>query len=193
MIKVGITGGIGAGKSLVAQIFETLRYPLYTADKEAKRLMEQSSAIRSGLVKILGKEAFCGETLDKPFIARKIFGNQELLHKVNALVHPEVRKDFAEWAARYPQKTILFFESAILFDAGFQSNLDAVICVTAPVDVRIKRVMERDTCTYEDVEKRIKAQLKEDEMKKMSDFIITNDGKVPLIPQINTVLSKLKH
>ena len=87
---------------------------------------------------------------------------------------------------------MLFFESAILFDTGFQSALDAVICVTAPVDIRIKRVMERDSCTYEEVEKRIKAQLKEDEMKKMSDFIILNDGQAPLLPQINTVLNKLK-
>ena len=192
MVKVGITGGIGAGKSLVAQIFENLRYPLYTADKEAKRLMEQSSVIRSGLIKIFGKEVFYDQKLNKALIAHKIFGNQELLNKVNELVHPEVRRDFAEWITRCPQNTILFFESAILFDTGFQSALDAVICVTAPVETRIKRVMERDSCTYEEVEKRIKAQLKEDEMKKMSDFVILNDGQAPLLPQINAVLNKLK-
>lgn len=193
MIKVGITGGIGAGKSVVAQILKTLGYPVYIADTEAKRLMSESPAIRRGLISCLGAEAFNGGQLNRPFIAQAIFHDKNLLKKINSLVHPEVRSDFQRWTKQFPESSILFLESAILYEADFQKELDSIIYVSAPHEVRIKRVIERDSCSRNDVEQRIAAQRTEEEKAEKADFTIFNDECNPLIPQIVFILNQLKH
>lgn len=193
MIKVGITGGIGAGKSVVAQILKALGYPVYIADTEAKRLMGESPVIRRSLISYLGTEAFDGEQLNRPFIARAIFHDKCLLKKINSLVHPEVRNDFHRWTRVFPEPAILFLESAILYEADFQKELDAIIYVSAPLEVRIKRVMERDSCSRNDVEQRIAAQQTEEKEAEKADFTILNDERNPLIPQVAFILNQLKH
>ena len=191
MIKVGITGGIGAGKTTVSRMVEALGYPVYPADYEAKRLMTESPAIKEGLLALLGPNVFEGKTLNRPFIAQSIFGNNTLLKKVNTLVHPVVKDDFKRWCAAFSTSPFLFLESALMYEAGLQNELDTIICVTAPLDLRVKRVMERDQVSKETVLARIAAQKEEEEQARSAQFVICNDDKTALIPQLHAVLNAL--
>ena len=192
MAKVGITGGIGAGKSLVASMAEALGYPVYYADSEAKRLMADSPYIKEALVALLGQNAYVGGTLNRRYIAKSIFGNGPLLQKINALVHPAVKADFEAWAAQHSNAPLLFLESALIYEAQLQTTLNAVICITAPLPIRVSRAMQRDLATENEVLKRIAAQQKEEEAAQKADFIICNDNQTALIPQLETILEQLK-
>ena len=193
MVKTGITGGIGAGKSLVASIVEALGHPVYYADNEAKRLMSDSPQLKDELITLFGQNTFINNTLNRPFIAKAIFENNTLLKKTNALVHPVVKADFALWTERNQTSPLVFLESALIFEAQLQTELDAVICVTAPLSVRIKRVMQRDRCAEQDVLKRITAQKTEEEMALKADFAVCNDNQMAITPQLEAVLAQLKH
>ena len=193
MTKVGITGGIGVGKSLIAAMVEALGYPVYYADNEAKRLMTDLPSLKNELTALLGQEAFADNTLNRIFIAKAIFENTELLEKTNALVHPAVKADFERWAEKNQAYPLLFLESALIYEARLQNTLDEVICVTAPLPIRVKRVMLRDACTEEAVLKRVAAQKKEEEeTARKAGFIIRNDNQTPITPQLETILAKLK-
>ena len=192
MVRVGITGGIGAGKSLIASMVEALGYPVYYADNEAKRLMSESSHIKKELVALLGHDAYIDGTLNRPYIAQSIFGNNVLLQKINALVHPVVKADFEAWAAQRDDAPLLFLESALIYEAQLQATLDAVIRVTAPLLVRVSRVMRRDSSSENEVLSRIAAQQKEEESAQKADFTIYNDNQTALTPQLETILEQLK-
>jgi len=192
MAKVGITGGIGAGKSLIASMVEALGHPVYYADSQAKRLMSESLYIKEELVALLGLDAYIGNTLNRPYIAQAIFGNNELLQKINALVHPAVKADFEAWAAQRGDAPLLFLESALIYEAQLPTILDAVIHVTAPLRVRISRTMRRDSVSENEVLKRVAAQQKEEESAQKADFTICNDNQTALTPQLKSILEELK-
>ncbi|WP_333862402.1 dephospho-CoA kinase [Sphingobacterium sp.] len=188
-MKIGITGGIGSGKTFICQLFKALAVPVYNADDEAKKLMNTDLRIRESLIAAFGEATYKDGMLDRAFLAQQIFSDKEKLELVNGIVHPIVIQAAKDWAeqqkARYSLK-----EAALLFESGSYKDLDYTILVTAPLSVRVQRVMERDGVTEEQVMERISKQLTDDEKIKMADFIIINDGITPLLPQVWTLHQK---
>lgn len=182
-MKIGITGGIGSGKTFICQLFKALAVPVYNADDEAKKLMNTDLRIRESLIATFGEATYKDGVLDRAFLAQQIFSDKEKLELVNGIVHPIVIQAAKDWAeqqkARYSLK-----EAALLFESGSYKDLDYTILVTAPLSVRVQRVMERDGVTEEQVMERISKQLTDEEKIKMADFIIINDGITPLLPQV---------
>ncbi|MBP3942761.1 dephospho-CoA kinase [Sphingobacteriaceae bacterium WQ 2009] len=183
-LKIGITGGIGSGKSLICQIFAVMGVPTYNADLEAKLIMTQSAAVRRQLIEAFGANTYLpnGE-VNRPFLSQQVFQDAQKLSILNGIVHPAVIQAAADWAAAQKSPYSLK-EAALLFESGSYKKLDYTILVTAPVETRIARVMQRDHAAREQVEARIAQQLSDDEKIKLADFVIINDGKVALIPQI---------
>lgn len=190
-IKIGITGGIGSGKSMVSRLLEVMGVPVYVSDVETKRIMAVDTVIRSELVALLGEEVYAGGVLNKPLLASYLFGDPQHAGQVNGIVHPRVRDDFRQWAqccATYP---IVGIESAILVEAGFTGEVDAIIMVYAPEEVRIERAIRRDASSRELIEKRIRSQMSDEEKRGYADFVIVNDGETPLIPQVLEIIASL--
>lgn len=183
MLKIGLTGGIGSGKSTVAKIFEVLGIPVYYADTEAKRLMNINEKIKESIRQHFGEATYKNEELDRKYLADIVFNNPEKLELLNALIHPVTIKDAEEWmqrqAAPYSIK-----EAALLFESGAAENLDFVIGVYAPQALRIKRVMKRDNLSQDEIVKRINRQVNEEMKMKLCDFVITNNEQELLIPQV---------
>lgn len=183
-IKIGITGGIGSGKSVVSRLLEVMGIPVYISDVETKRLMVSDDRIRSGLIALLGDEVYIGGALNKPLLAAYLFGTPEHARQVNRIVHPCVKKDFRRWVAQRADCTMVGIESAILIEAGFACEVDVVVMVYAPEEVRVRRAMERDSSPRELIEKRVRSQMDDEEKRRRADFVIVNDGETPLIPQV---------
>ena len=192
MITIGITGGIGSGKSVVCQIFKLLGIPVFEADIEAKKLYETNNIIKQGLVEIFGKNIYNqNNTLNRVMLANLIFNDDNLLEKVNLLVHPEVRNEFENWKKKQ-DSPYLIHEAAILFESGFYKMMDQSILVTAPEELRIERVSKRDNVSPEVVIKRMKKQWTDDEKRKLASFELVNDNKCLLIPMILEIDNNLK-
>lgn len=188
---VGLTGGIGSGKTTVANLFSELNVPIYIADKEAKALMNKSKVIKRKLIQLFGKDAYKAEELNRPYLAEQIFNDKNLLQQMNATVHPEVASHFKRWmkkqAAPYCIK-----EVAILFENGSYVNCDKVITVIAPLEIRISRVLQRDQTTTSKIKAIIKNQWQDQERMKLSDYIISNDNNLQhLKSQVNEIHQKL--
>ena len=173
MIIVGLTGGIGSGKTTVAKQFLEIGIPVYIADEEAKRLMRRSKIIKRKLIKLFGKEAYVGEELNKPFLANIIFNDKNYLQKMNAIVHPKVARHFEKWVLKQEAPYVIK-EVAILFENGGHNTCDFVITVTAPIETRIKRLLKRDNTSYEKIEAIMKNQWTDEEKVKHSHFVIEN-------------------
>lgn len=171
---VGITGGIGSGKTTVAKMFAALGVPVYYADDEAKKLMNSSLIIRESLTSLLGEETYNEGILNRKFMANKIFNDKELLEKTNAIIHPQVAAHFHNWVGQQNYPYVLK-EAAILFESGSFIDCDKVILVTAPEEIRIQRVMERDKVTREEVEARMQNQWLDSKKKQLADYILQND------------------
>ena len=184
MLKIGITGGIGSGKSFVSDIFRVCGVPVYNADKEAKHLMNHDRNLKTALKALLGQEAYYRNgRLNRKWVASQIFSDKALLKKMNAVVHPAVRNDFEHWS-ELQQAPYVLEESAIIFEAGLEKFFDAVILVMADKNTRIQRVMKRDKVTKEEVEARIAHQSSDKVKKARADFIILNDGTKALLKQV---------
>ncbi len=183
-LRVGITGGIGSGKTTVCQIFQLLGVPVYYADDRAKWLMNNDPVLQQGLLQQFGEKAFLPDgALNRPHIAAIVFNDKSQLAELNALVHPAVKEDGEEWAATQ-QSPYTLREAALLFESGIYKSLDKLITVTAPESIRIARVVARDQTTEEAVRARMANQWPEEEKVKRSDFIIQNDGQRSLIQQV---------
>jgi dephospho-CoA kinase len=182
-LKIGITGGIGSGKSTVAKIIETLGYPVFYADQVAKEIMEESPVVKAALIEWLGNDAIIDNQLNKPYIASKIFSDAQLKGKINNLVHPLVREAFRAFADQ-SKKELVFMEAAILFETGSYQNMDKNILVVADETVRIQRVMQRDQVSQKAVEDRMKNQWPDDKKTQLADFIIENNPQVLITPQV---------
>ncbi|MBT8306244.1 MAG: dephospho-CoA kinase [Maribacter sp.] len=173
MIIVGLTGGIGSGKSTVAKMFKELGVPVYNSDKKARKLMKSSKKIRKSIKGLLGDEAYDGKELNKTYIASKIFKDKTLLDQMNAIVHPAVRRNFMAWVNKQ-QAPYVIQEAAIIFENDLQQFYDKVILVTAPEKLRIKRVMERDGIPKSEILARIANQWQDTRKIQLSDFVIHN-------------------
>lgn len=191
-LKVGITGGIGAGKTFVCRVLEKMGYPVFYSDKEAKELMNAHPGIVEEIIALVGEQAYEDGELNRPFLAEKAFENKDLLSRINAIVHPRVREAFADFAEQNAGlKGIVFNEAAILFETGAYKTFDATVLITAPESIRLNRVVERDTIPESQVRSRMNNQWKDEEKAKLADFVIHNDGTTMLLPQIENMLIKL--
>jgi dephospho-CoA kinase len=183
MLKVGLTGGIGSGKSVVAKVFETLGIPVYYADDAAKKLMNTHEDLKAAIIKSFGKGSYTHGELNRKYIAAIVFNDKEKLAWLNSLIHPATIRDAEEWMKRQSSVYIIK-EAALLFESGAHKNLDSVIGVFAPLPLRIKRVIARDGITEDDIMKRINRQMNEEEKMKRCDHVITNDEQQLVIPQV---------
>ncbi|MBT1706860.1 dephospho-CoA kinase [Fulvivirgaceae bacterium PWU5] len=184
-LQIGITGGIGSGKSLVTKIFACLGIPVYDADSHAKELMTTDGILISQIKKEFGDLSYVSDgTLNRKYLGEVVFNQQKKLDILNGLVHPRVRHDFAQWTDRYRDKPYVVREAALLFETGVYRLLDQTIVVYAPEDVRIRRVMKRDNRPEEQVRAIIRKQLSEEEKKALADDIIYNDDSILVIPQV---------
>lgn len=190
-IKLGITGGIGSGKSVVCRLLEVMGIPVYISDEETKRLMATDFFIRQELIALLGEEVYAGGILNKPLLASYLFGSPEHAMQVNGIIHPRVKEDFRRWVSDHSSFPMVGIESAILIEAGFAGEVDVVIMVYAPEEVRIERAVKRDTTSRELIEKRIRSQMSDELKRKQADFVIANDGETPLIPQLLALIASL--
>lgn len=194
MIKLGITGGIGSGKSFVSRCLkEGFSVQVYDTDREAKRLMLEHEGIRADLIALLGEEVYTAAGLNKPLLAAYIFSSPENAQKVNAIVHPRVKEDFRNWAFRQEQAgcQLVGVESAILFESGFDREVDKTLTVSGPLELRIARVMERDRVGREQVLERITAQISDEERNRLSDFSVENAETSDIHAQLVRILSAL--
>ncbi|WP_127137911.1 dephospho-CoA kinase [Flagellimonas oceanensis] len=173
MMIVGLTGGIGSGKSTVANMFRELGVPVYDSDKEAKLLMSGSQEVKAAITDLLGKEAYSDGELNRAFIADKVFKDSELLEKLNGIVHPAVRKHFMQWAEARETPYVIQ-ETALIFENNAQNNYDSTILVTAPVETRIKRVVDRDGVEKQAVIDRMQNQLNDGQKLDLADFSLEN-------------------
>lgn len=187
MIKAGLTGNIGSGKTVVANIFKVFRIPVYNADEQAREIMHSPEVIKK-IVKLFGKAILDKNgNPDKKKIAEIVFPDKQLLEKLNSIIHPLVIADFKKWADEQKNTCYVIMESAILFETDYTKLFDKIIFVSAPESIRIKRVMERDRVDAVHVKNRMKQQLPEAKKIEKTDFIVFNDDKKPLIPQVLSV------
>lgn len=191
MVKIGITGGIGSGKSVVSELLRSMGYPVFDTDREAKMLMETSTVIRTELIALFGPETYEGNRLNRPYLASRIFTDENARLQVNGIVHPEVRRYLLEWSEAQNSE-IVFFESAILYESNFYKMADRIWVVTAPDEIRIERTVARDKATPEQVRARMESQLPQSEKEARADYVIHNDGNEALIPQVLAGLEKVR-
>jgi len=183
-LRIGITGGIGSGKSTVCKMFEVLGYPVFYADDEAKRAMTADKDLVANIKLHFGEQAYFenGE-INRKLISDIVFHNREKLDLLNSLVHPATLRAYTEWETKQ-SSAFTFKEAALLFETGTFKLSDYNVLVTAPMELRIKRVMDRDHVSFESVRARMDKQMNDEEKEKLADFIIKNDGITPLIPQV---------
>jgi len=190
ILRIGLTGGIGSGKTTVAKIFELLGVPVYYADEEARRIMNENEELRLSIQKEFGEAAYKNGELDRSYMASNVFQNPVKLEMLNALVHPATIRDATNWMLE--QRTAYAIkEAALIFESTAAGELDYIIGVYAPVSLRIKRAMERNGVSYDEVLKRMNSQIDEDIKMKLCDFIIYNDEQKLLIPQVIELHQKL--
>lgn len=191
MKTVGLTGGIGSGKSTVSRLLEIMEIPVYAADAESKKLVGASPHIREQLTAKFGLQLYRDGKLDRAMLASLIFGNEENLQFANSVIHPAVFEDFRHWTAQQNNVSFVAIESAILFDSGFNKTVDITVNVSAPLEVRIRRVEQRDRTCRETVLARINSQIAEEERNRLSDYIIFNDNVHALLPQVENLVNAL--
>ncbi len=190
---IGITGGIGSGKSLVCKVFSVLGIPIYEADARAKYLISHDQLLKKSIIELLGEQAYLASgDYNRAWVASQVFGNPVLLSKLNALVHPKVRQDATDWIQQNQQTSFVLYEAALMKAAGDGNTFDKVIVVNAPVDLRIQRIKVRDQRSEAEIRAIIERQISEEERRKIADFTIENDEKQPLLPQILDLYEKLQ-
>ena len=192
MLKIGLTGGIGSGKTTVAKIFELLNVPVYYADAASKRLYHTDKKLISALKKNFGKDIYTNEILNRTKLAEIVFNDPHKLALLNQLVHPLTIQDAQNWM-KLQTAPYIIKEAALLFETGSASDLDYIIGVNAPLSIRIQRVMERDFITREQVLSRMDQQMDEDIKMSLCEFVITNSEQELLIPQVLSLHEKLKN
>ena len=191
MIKLGVTGGIGSGKSVVCDVFRLHDIPVFDADREAKKLNDTSPVIREKLINNFGPDLYQGNKLDRKKLANLIFNNAENLRITNAIIHPELAKYFEKWVDQRKHHAVIAIDAAVLYEAGFQSLLDKTIVVMAPLKIRIERAATRDRLSKEQITARANSQMNDEEKAGLADFIIRNDGRHSLLEQVAQILQDI--
>ena len=190
VLKIGLTGGIGSGKSTVAKIFELLHVPVYYADEASKRLYHTDKTLMASIKKHFGEDVYINDQLNRSKLAEAVFNDPKKLELLNSLVHPPTIRDATEWMQKQTTPYIIK-EAALLFESGSVAGLDYVIGIKAPLHIRIKRVMDRDKVSREQVLARINRQMDEEIKMRLCDFIINNDEQELVIPQVLALHEKL--
>lgn len=183
MLKIGLTGGIGSGKSIVARIFQELGIPVYNADTAARQLMQEDASLKASIEQHFGKDVFENGVLNRKALAAAVFGNKERLELLNSLVHPVTIADAGKWFEQQ-QAAYVVKEAALLFESGSVEELDFVIGVTAPLPLRTRRVMERDGLTAQEVQQRMRNQVNDTIKMRLCDFVLINNDRQLLLPQV---------
>jgi dephospho-CoA kinase len=191
-VKIGITGGMGSGKSVVSRLLGLMGIPVYISDVESKRLTVSNPCIRKKLTALLGEKVYQNGELNKPLLASYLFENEKQAETINRIIHPQVKIDFREWVKSHSRYPILAMESAILIESGFADEVDVTVMVYAPLNIRLERTVKRDASSRESILKRIQSQMGDEEKKNFADYIILNDDVTPLIPQIESLLVNIK-
>lgn len=193
MKKIGITGGIGSGKSTVADIFSHLGVPVFEADAETRFLQDNNPDLRQAIIQSFGAASYSVEgKLNRKELAMQVFNNAKRLQELNAIVHPYVQRHFENWCKQFASAPFIVKEAAILFESCTDKGLDGVIVVTAPESIRIQRVMQRDGVSEDEVKKRIQNQWPEEEKVKRAQWVIHNDGIMLLLPQVIHIVEQIK-
>jgi dephospho-CoA kinase len=191
MLRVGLTGGIGSGKTTVARIFESLGIPVYYADEAARRLMQEDVALVHAITEKFGTGVYHDGKLDRSYLASIVFSDSAKIAWLNSLIHPATIADAKEWMSKQ-QAPYAIKEAALLFESGASEGLDLIIGVTAPEKLRIKRVMQRDQQTEKEIQRRMQYQLEESVKQKLCDFTIQNDETTPLLAQVLAIDEELR-
>lgn len=191
MIKVGITGGIGSGKSLVCSILSAMGYPVFNADYEARLVVENDPNTINKIKVLFGESIYADGRLNRVKVGEKVFSNPILLEKLNSIVHPPVIERFFCWVEENKQHALVVMEAAILFESGTDKGVDKVISVVAPKEIRIERIKARDGLSHELISDRMSRQLPQDELIKRSNYIIDNDGVKLIVPQVIKMVNDL--
>ena len=192
MLKIGLTGGIGSGKSTVAKVFQTLGIPVYYADDAAKELMNNNEGLKQQIILHFGEDVYENKVLNRKLLAQKVFNNPTQLHLLNSLVHPATIQAAEDWFVQQ-KAPYCIKEAALIFESGSQQNLDFVIGVYTPTTIRLQRVMQRDKATKEEVQQRMDKQIDETIKMRLCDFVVTNNEKELLIPQVMALHEKFIH
>lgn len=187
MIKVCVTGGIGSGKSIVCRIFESLGVPVYYADLQSRRLVDSEPEIRNRLVSLFGPDIYSGNALNRPRFASVIFANRQLLEATNSIIHPYVRKDFNNWTRSYADYKYVIEEAAILFESGGNDLMDKCITVVSPEGMRINRVLQRPGMTVDRIREIMANQWSDEKKAALADYVIVNDEKSLVVPQVLSI------
>ena len=190
MLNVGLTGGIGSGKTIASKIFEVLGIPVYQADVAAKRLMESNPLLKNQLIEQFGNDAFVDGKLNRSYIAEIIFNDKEKLQLINSLVHPYTIQDGIEWMKKQTSPYAIK-EAALIFESGSQSNFDYIIGISSPLTLRLNRTLKRDNINRELVLEKMENQLDEETKMKLCDFVLLNDERTLLTTQVLAVHEKL--
>lgn len=189
---IGITGGIGSGKTAVAEMLSQMNFPVYNSDIRAKEIVNENPLLKEKIIELLGNQAYQNQTYNTPYVAQKVFGNSELLKQLNAIIHPAVGEDFKIWIKKQKSDWV-FKETAILFEAGLDKNCDCTLLITAEKNIRIQRVVSRDKRKIQEIEKIIGRQMPEEEKIKKADFVIENNySKEELFLQVKEKLTLIK-
>lgn len=191
MKKIGLTGGIGAGKSIVAKILATMGFPVFYSDQAGKQLMSEDQHVKQKVIDVFGEDAYKNGDLNRGLLAEKVFSDNNLKKELNNIVHPAVRKAFESWC-KEQTSMIVFNEAAILFETGSYKTFDGTILVSAPESIRIERVMQRDSTTEAQVKERMRNQWSDEEKRALSDFEIINDNQHLLVPQTENIIEIIK-
>jgi dephospho-CoA kinase len=189
MLRIGLTGGIGSGKTTVAQIFNVLGIPVYSSDDAAKRLMNEDEDLKKKIIESFGKESYQNGELNRKYVANEAFSDPKKIKLLNSMVHPATIKDASAWMEKQNAPYVIK-EAALIFESGSDEFLDYVIGVKSPLNLRIERTMKRNNVTAEEVASRMKLQMDEVEKMNRCDFIIVNDEKEMLIPQVLSLHQK---
>jgi dephospho-CoA kinase len=191
MNTVGLTGGIGSGKTLIAKIFTHLGIPVFNADLESRNILENDTDVRYWLTEWFGHNIYVNGYPDRTAISKIVFNDSEKLIKMNNLMHPKVMVRFSQWVNEHQNNPYCIHEAAILFESGFYNHMDSTILVTAPEGIRINRISHRDNVSEESIRQRIQNQWSDEKKVPLATYIIKNDGKSPLIPKVLEIHTKL--
>lgn len=190
-ITIGITGGIGSGKSYVCGIIEAMGYPVFYSDFEAKNTLVSNNELIKEIKLLFGSEAYINSNLNKSFIAKRIFQDPDLRSKMNQLVHPKVRNAFKDFC-KQSNSELCFNEAAILFETGSYKNFNKNVLITAPIELKIARIKKRDQLSIDEIQNRINSQWPDDKKIPLADFVINNDEKKPLLAQIVSMIKTVE-
>ena len=191
MKRIGLTGNIGSGKTTVASCFEILGIAVFNADKQAKLLMNKDVYLKQSLIAEFGKEVYLDNELNRKYLSKLAFNDDLVLKRLNALVHPVVQNTFEKWSIQQSGAYVIK-EAAILFESNTYQSLDAIICISCPEEIRLKRILKRDNLSEKEVRQRMRHQWAEEKKISLSDYVITNDNSCLVMPQILSVHSALK-